>query len=71
MMALSTVNYRETIFKKTELTKIIGIRTYDTLHLLHNKIKYNETAVHSNIEGDQHGYIGLLLIGGELLKPEI
>ena len=58
---ISTINYRETISEHTNLTKIIGIPPYDTLHLLQNKIKSNATAVHRNLGSDQHGYLGLVL----------
>ena len=39
----------------------MGIPTYETLHLIHNKIKANAMTVHSNIGGRQHGYLGLLV----------
>ena len=58
---ISTANYCETIFEHPELTKIIGVLTYDTLHLLHKKIKSNTMAVHSNIGGGQHRYLGLVV----------
>ena len=61
IMTIPTVNYRETIFEHTNLTKIIGFLTYDTLHLLHSKIKSNAISVHSNIGSGQHGYLSLVL----------
>ena len=39
----------------------MGIPTYETLHLIHNKIKASEMAVHSNIGGGKHGYLGLVV----------
>ena len=60
-MTISTVNYHEAIFEHPNLTKIIGIPTYDTLHLLLNEIKPNAISVHSNIGGVQHGYLGLVV----------
>ena len=60
-MTISIVNYHKTIFKHPNLTKIIGIPTYDALHLLHNEIKSNAISVHSNIGGVQHGYLGLVV----------
>ena len=60
-MAISTVNYRDAIFEHTDLSKIIGFPTYETLHLLHNKIKSNAMAVHSNLGGGQHGYLRLVI----------
>ena len=40
----------------------MGIPTYETLNILHNEIKSNATAVHSNLGGGQHGYLGLVAI---------
>ena len=59
-MTISTVNYLGTIFEHPDLNKIIGVPTYETLHLLHNKIKSNAMAVHSNLGGGQHGYLRLV-----------
>ena len=61
MITISTVNYHETIFDHPDLTKIRGVPTYDTLHLLHNKIKSNAIAVSSNLGGGHHNYHGLLV----------
>ena len=60
-MAISTVHYRKTVFEHTNLSKIMGIPTYDTLHIFCNEIKSNTIAVHSNIGGQQHGYLGLVV----------
>ena len=59
-MTISTVNYHEKIFEHTNLTTITGIPTYETLHLLHNKIKPNKMAVHTNIGGVQHSHLRLV-----------
>ena len=61
-MAISTVNYLITILEYPNLTKIIVVPTYDTLHLLHHEIKSDVIAVHINIGGIQHGNLGLLVI---------
>ena len=60
-MTISTVKYRRTIFEHPNLTKIIGVPTYDTLHLLHNKIKSNTISFYSNLGGGQNGYLGLVV----------
>jgi hypothetical protein len=60
-MTISTVNYREIFFEHPELTKIIGIPTYDTLHKLNQEIKSNAISVHSNLGGGQHGHLGLVV----------
>ena len=39
----------------------MGVPIYDTLYLLHNKIKSNAMTVHSNLGGGQHGYLGLVV----------
>ena len=39
----------------------MGVPTYDTLHLLHNGIKINAMAFHSNIGGGKNGYFRLLV----------
>ena len=59
-MTISTLNYLGTIFEHPDLNKIIGVLTYETLHLLHNKIKSNTMAVHSNPGGGKHGYLILV-----------
>ena len=59
-MTISTINYRETIFEHPDLSKIIGVPTYDTLYLLYNEIKSNTMAVHSNLGGSQHSYLGFV-----------
>ena len=43
------------------MTKIIGVPTYDTLHILHNDIKYNSIVVHYNFGGYQPGYLVLVV----------
>ena len=60
-MTISTINYHEAIFEHPNLTKIIGVPTYDTIHILHNKIKSNTISFYSNLGGGQHGYLGLVL----------
>ena len=60
-MTISNINYCETIFEHPDLTKITGVLTYETLHLLHNDIKDTAMAVHSNIRDGRHGYLGLVV----------
>ena len=61
-MTIYTVNYRETIFEHPNLSKIIGVLTYDNLHIPRNNIESNGMRLDSNIGGRQHGYIGLVEI---------
>ena len=61
-MNISTINYRGKIFKQTNLSKIMGVPTYETLHQLHNEINYNAMAVHSNLGGGQQICLGKVII---------
>jgi hypothetical protein len=61
MMSILTVNYREIFFEYPDLTKIIGIPAFETLHLLNQGIKSNAITVHSNLGGGQHGHLGLVV----------
>jgi hypothetical protein len=60
-MSLAAINYRETFFPVKDLTRIIGIPTYETLHTLHLELKTNSTSVHSNLGGGQFGHLGLVI----------
>ena len=57
----STINYKDTLFKRANLTPIHGKPTFETLYKLWNKIKANTNSVYSNIGGGAHGHIGLVL----------
>jgi hypothetical protein len=50
-MSISAVNYGEVFFEHPDLTKIIGIPTYDTLHKIYQEIKSNAISVHSDLGG--------------------
>ena len=60
-MTISTVNYRETIFDNPDVSKIMGVPTYETLHFLHNEVKSNAMSVHSNIRSRHYGYLILVV----------
>jgi hypothetical protein len=60
-MSIPTVNYREIFFEHHDLTKIIGIPSYDTLLKLNQEIKSNAISVHSNLGEGQHGHLGLVI----------
>jgi hypothetical protein len=60
-MSIPTVNYREIFFEHPDLSKIIGVPSYDTLHTLNQEIKSNAISVHSNLGGGQHGHLGLVI----------
>ena len=60
-MNISTINYCRKIFEHPDLTKIMGVRTCESLHLLHNEIKDNVMEFNSHIGGRKHGYLILLV----------
>ena len=60
-IAIYIVNHHETVFKHPELSKIMGVLAYETLHILHNEINSIAIVVHSNLRGGQHGYLGLVV----------
>jgi hypothetical protein len=60
-MSIPTVNYREIFFEHPDLTKILGIPSYDTLHTLNQEIKSNAISVHSNLGEGQHGHLDLVI----------
>ena len=59
---ISTVNYRDTFFPKPDITRILGIPTYDALHQMQLELKTNALSVHSKLWGPTHKTIGLLMI---------
>ena len=61
-MSISTVNYRKTFFPKLDLTRIIGIPTYDALHQINLELKNSALSIKSNLEGATHGNLGILMI---------
>jgi hypothetical protein len=64
-MSIPSVNYRETFFPKPDLTRIIGIPTYEALHQMQLELKTNALSVHSNLGGAQHGHLGLLMTNAQ------
>ena len=57
----SNINYKKTLFDRTNLTPIYGEPTFKTLHKFWNKIKSNAKSVYSNLGGGAHGHLGLVL----------
>ena len=52
--------YRES-FPTPDLTPIIGVPTFQSLHKMHRKLKINAASVHSNLGGVANGLLGLML----------
>ena len=55
------INYKDTLFKRTNLTPIGGKPTFKTLHNICNVIKANSKSVYSNLGGGAYGHLGLVL----------
>ena len=58
----SSINYKDNLFERFNLTPNCGKSTFKTLHKLRNKIKTNKKAVYSNIGGGVHVHIGIMLV---------
>ena len=57
----SNINYKDTLFERSNLTPIRGEPTFKKLHKLRNEIKTNTNSVNSNLWGGAHVYPGLVL----------
>ena len=57
----SSIHYKDTLFKRANLTPIRGKPTFKTLHNLRNKIKANSKSVYSNLRGGAHVHLGLVI----------
>ena len=62
---VSSINYKDTLFKWANLTPIHGKPTFKTLHKLRNKIKANAKYVYSNLVGGAHSHISLVLTNAQ------
>ena len=63
----SSINYKDTLFERSNLTTNRGEPTFETLHKLQNKIKANEKYIYSNIRGGSHAHIGLVLTNAQYM----
>ena len=63
----SNINYKDTLFKRANLTPIRGEPTFETLHKLQNEIKANAKSVYSNLGGGAHVHLGLVLTDAQYL----
>ena len=55
----SSINFKDTLLERANLSPIPGEPTFKTLHKLWNDIKSNEKAVYSTLGGGVHGHISL------------
>ena len=57
----SSINYKDTLFERSNPTPICGKPTFKTLHKLWKKINANTSSIYSNIGGGAHVNICLVL----------
>ena len=67
-MSISTEKYHTTFLPKPELTRILGVLTYNALHQRYLELKINAIYVHYNLGGSSHGHLGLLMTNTEYAK---
>jgi hypothetical protein len=60
-MTSTNINYVVTYFEFRTLTKIHGEPTYESLKTITNQLKANACNVTSNIGGEAHGHLGLVM----------
>jgi hypothetical protein len=59
MTLTSSVNYKDSYFEHSVLTKIRGEPTYENLQTLTSELKANASSVPSLLGGGNHGYLGI------------
>ena len=58
---MCSASYLEDFFPKPDITRILGIPTYDSLHQIKLELKTNALSIFSNPVGATHGHLGLLM----------
>ena len=56
-----TVDYKNTVFEKPELTHVHGEPTMANLLTLRNELRANAQAVSTTLGGGRHGHLGLVM----------
>eukprot|EP00957_Ditylum_brightwellii_P073124 5558020-Ditylum_brightwellii.AAC.1 len=56
-----TVDYKNTIIEKPELTRVHGKPTMASLLTICNEIQANAQAVSTTLGGERHGHLGLVM----------
>ena len=64
-MSSTNIDYVDTYFKFSTLTKIHGEPTYETLKTVKNELKSNACSVTTDLGGGAHGHLGLVLNNAE------
>eukprot|EP00957_Ditylum_brightwellii_P045873 3479864-Ditylum_brightwellii.AAC.1 len=59
--SLPSVEEILTDFPQPLVPKVSGEPSYEPIHLIHKILKENTASVHSNLEGDRHGHLALVL----------
>ena len=67
----SSINYKDTLFERGNLTPIRGKPTFKILHNIRNEINANTKAAYSNIRGGVHVHLGVVLtdVQYKLISP--
>ena len=65
---LNTVDYVNTNFEYTTLTKLGGQPDYPALKRIKDELKANAASVPSDLGGGDHGHLGLVLTAQEYLQ---
>ena len=60
-MIIYTINYHKHFLPKPDLTRILGIPTYDDLQKMQLELQSNDISVHYNLGGGTHGNVGILM----------
>ena len=60
-MSMSMVKYRGNLLPRPDLTIILGIPNYDTLHQMQLELKTSALSIHSNLRGATHRHFGILM----------
>ena len=64
-MTSTNINYVDTYFELSVLTKVHGEPTYEKLKAIKNELKSNACTVTSDLGGGTHGHLGLVLTAAE------
>ena len=58
---MSSISYKDTLFEQANLTPICGKPTFETTHMVWNKIKSKADSVYSNLVVGSHGHLCIVL----------
>ena len=61
MSMASSIDYRNNFFEITTLTRIHGEPSFESIRTLQREVFINAQCVHSDLGGEAHGHLGLVL----------